>query len=186
MENCPGILNFFPRKEKSKDSTTGQPEEVEDGEEEAEDAEGEAEDGEGDAEGGEGDAEDGEGESSSAMPAIGRKKECPEELKAPIADLEKKLRSKAPDLTGQNATRHQAVLRFLYCQKTRQKTDTRQSMALQVARCFNRGRWFAERLVSWELSWKKDRTIPTGKQGCFQKLKPWLTGEGVELAVRKG
>ncbi|KAN0072519.1 hypothetical protein V8E54_009448, partial [Elaphomyces granulatus] len=34
MENCPGILNFFPRKEKSKDSTTGQPEEVEDGEEE--------------------------------------------------------------------------------------------------------------------------------------------------------
>jgi hypothetical protein len=80
MENCPGILNFFPRKEKSKDSTTGQPEEV----------------------------EDGEGESSSAMPAIGRK-ECPEELKATIADLEKKLRSKAPDLTGQNATRHQTV-----------------------------------------------------------------------------
>src|SRR5712664_2350800 len=131
MGNCPGILNFFPRKGKSKDSTAGQPEE----------------------------AEDGEGESLSAMPAIGRKKECPEELKAPIADLEKKLRSKAPDLTGQNATRHQAVLRFLYCQKTRQKTDTRQSMALQVARCFNRGRWFAERLVSWELSWKKDRTI---------------------------
>jgi hypothetical protein len=157
MENCPGILNFFLRKEKSKDSTTGQPEEV----------------------------EDGEGESSSAMPAIGRKKECPEELKAPIADLEKKLRSKAPDLTGQNATRHQAVLRFLYCQKTRQKTDTRQSMALQVARCFNRGRWFAERLVSWELSWKKDRTIPTGKQGCFQKVKSWLTDEGVELAVRE-
>src|SRR5882762_2771039 len=90
MGNCPGILNFFPRKGKSKDSTTGQPEE----------------------------AEDGEGESSSAMPAIGRKEECPEELKAPIADLEEKLRSKAPDLTGQNATRHQAVLRFPYCQKT--------------------------------------------------------------------
>jgi len=47
MGNCPGILNFFPRKGKSKDSTTGQPEE----------------------------AEDGEGESLSAMPAIGRKKE---------------------------------------------------------------------------------------------------------------
>src|SRR5882762_7512493 len=76
MGNCPGILNFFPRKGKSKDSTTGHPKE----------------------------AEDGEGESSSAMPAIGRKKECPEELKAPIADLEEKLRSKAPDLTGQNVT----------------------------------------------------------------------------------
>ena len=125
--NCPGILNFFPRKGKPKDSTTGQPEE----------------------------AEDGEGESLSAMPAIGRKKECPEELNAPIADLEEKLRSKAPDLTGQNATRHQAVLRFPYCQKT-------QSLALQVARYFNRGRWFAYELGALL---EKDRTIPTGKQG---------------------
>ncbi|KAN0077455.1 hypothetical protein V8E54_005759 [Elaphomyces granulatus] len=79
------------------------------------------------------------------MPAIGRKKECPEELNSPIADLEEELRSKAPDLTGQNATRHQAVLRFPYCQKT-------QSLALQVARRFNRGLWFAYEL---ELSWKK-------------------------------
>jgi len=29
------------------------------------------------------------------LPSIGRKKECPEELKALIVDLEKKLRSKA-------------------------------------------------------------------------------------------
>ncbi|KAN0067164.1 hypothetical protein V8E54_002101 [Elaphomyces granulatus] len=101
-------------------------------------------------------AEDGEGESLSAMPAIGRKKECPEELNAPIADLEEKLRSKAPDLTGQNATRHQAVLRFPYCQKT-------QSLALQVARYFNRGRWFAYEL---ELSWKKTgRFQPENKGG---------------------
>ncbi|KAN0070374.1 hypothetical protein V8E54_009734 [Elaphomyces granulatus] len=108
-----GTLNFFPRKGKPKDSTTGQPEE----------------------------AEDGEGESLSAMPAI---------------DLEEKFRSKASDLTGQNATRHQAVLRFPYCQKT-------QSLALQVARCFNRGRWFAYEL---ELSWKKTgRFQPENKGG---------------------
>ncbi|KAN0076123.1 hypothetical protein V8E54_006265 [Elaphomyces granulatus] len=114
-------------KGKPKDSTTGQPEE----------------------------AEDGEGESLSAMPAIGRK-ECPEELNSPIADMEERLPSKAPDLTGQNATRHQAVLRFPYCQKT-------QSMALQVARCFNRGRWFAYEL---ELSWKKTgRFQPENKGG---------------------
>ncbi|KAN0072692.1 hypothetical protein V8E54_008806 [Elaphomyces granulatus] len=155
MGNCPGILNFFPRKGNSKDSTTGQPEET----------------------------EDGGGESSSTMPAIGRKKECPEDLKAPIADLEEKLRSKPPDLTRQNATRHQAVLRFPYCQKTRQKTDIRQSLALQVARCFNRGCWFAYELG---VLLEKDRTIPTGKQGSFQKVKPWLTDEGVDLAVRKG
>ena len=44
----------------------------------------------------------------------GKKKECPEELQAPIVDLEKRLRSKTMDLTGQNRTRHQAVLKFPY------------------------------------------------------------------------
>ena len=55
------------------------------------------------------------GESASAssigiLPVVsggmGRKslKECPEELKGPIADLEKKLRYKAAGLTGQNST----------------------------------------------------------------------------------
>jgi hypothetical protein len=58
--------------------------------------------------------------------------------------------------------------------------DTRQRLALQVARCFNRGRWFAYELGALL---EKDRTIPTGKQGCFQKVKPWLTDEGVELAL---
>jgi hypothetical protein len=131
--------------------------------------------------------ENGEGDSTSVIPAIGRKrnKERLEELNAPIADLEKKLRSKAMTLIGQNSTRHQAVLRFLYYQRTRQNIETRQSMALNMARCFNRGKWFAEKLVSWEISWRKDRTIPTGKQGCFQKVKSWLTDEGVELAVRE-
>jgi hypothetical protein len=123
------------------------------------------------------------GESASAI--VIARKECLEELKEPIADLEKILRSKATNLTRQNSTRHQAVLRFLYYQRTRQHMETWQSMALRVARCFNRGKWFAERLVSWEISWRKDRTIPRGKQGCFQKVKSWLTDEGVELAVRE-
>ena len=58
-------------------------------------------------------------------------------------------------------------------------------MALSVARCFNREKWFAEKLVSWEISWRKNRTIPEGKQGCFQKIKSWLADEEVELAVRE-
>ena len=62
-----------------------------------------------------------QGESPTNAPAIQAanasgdgtgKKECPEELQAPIADLEKRLRSKTMDLTGQNRTRHQAVLSF--------------------------------------------------------------------------
>ena len=49
----------------------------------------------------------------------GEKKECPEELQAPVADLEKRLQSKTMDLTGQNRTRHEAVLKFLYYQRSR-------------------------------------------------------------------
>ena len=112
-------------------------------------------------------------------------KNCPEELKASIADLEKRLQSKSIDLTGQNSTRHQAVLRFLYYQRSQKDKETRQSMAFSVARCFNRGKWFAEKLVSWEISWRKSRIIPEGKQGCFQKIKSWLTDDRVELAIRE-
>ena len=97
----------------------------------------------------------------------GRKKECPEELKAPIADLEKRLQSKTIDLTGQNSTRYQAVLRFLYYQRQRQGGETRQGMTLSVAGCLNRGKWFAGEFVSWEISWRKNRTIPEGKQRCL-------------------
>ena len=126
-------------------------------------------------------------ESAIPTPAIGMRRNMrdPEELEAAIADLEKALRSKTLSPAGQNATRHQAVLRFLYYQRARQDNETRQMMALRVANCFNRGKWFAEKLVSWEISWRRNRTIPKGKQGCFQKVKSWLTDEGVELAVRE-
>ena len=115
----------------------------------------------------------------------GKKEGCPEELQTPIADLEKTLRSKTVDLTRQNRTRHQAVLKFLYYQRCRQDGETRQGVALSVAGCFNRGKWFAEQPVSWEISWRKNRTIPEGKQGCFQRIKSWLADEGAELAVRE-
>ena len=52
-----------------------------------------------------------------------------------------------------------------------------------MARFFNWGKWFATKLVSWEISWRKNCTIPEGTQGCFQKIKSWLTDERVELAI---
>ena len=58
-------------------------------------------------------------------------------------------------------------------------------MAFSVARCFNRGKWFAEWLVSWEISRRKSHIIVEGKQGCFQKIKSWLADEGVGLAIRE-
>jgi len=76
------------------------------------------------------------GESVSESSKKGNK-EYLKELKAPIVDLEKRLQSKTINLTGQNNTQHQAVLRFLYYQRIQQHMETRQSIALKVARCFN-------------------------------------------------
>ena len=58
--------------------------------------------------------------SKTQMPLVvdSNRKDCPEELKTSIVNLEKRLQSKSIDLTGQNSTRHQAVLRFLYYQRS--------------------------------------------------------------------
>ena len=90
-------------------------------------------------------------------------KEYSEEHKASTADLEKRLQSKTADLTGQNSTRNQAVLRSLY-QRSQKGKETQHNMALSAARCFNREKWFSEKLVSWEISWRRSRSIPEGKK----------------------
>ena len=51
---------------------------------------------------------------------------------------------------GQNAQRHQAVLAFLKLQYSRQPTESRKDISLQVVRCFGRGRYFAQKIVTWE------------------------------------
>ena len=103
-------------------------------------------------------------------------------------DLEKKLKSKRTQLTKQNQTSHLAVLQFMNYQERMQESGKRESradMALSVSRCFNRGKWFAKKLVSWERSWIDERCIPDGKQGCFTKSKSWFNDEGVMLAARE-
>ena len=102
-----------------------------------------------------------------------------------IAALKKKINSKKSTLTGQNLTRHQAVLAFLYIQQSKRLGETRSQLAYSVARCFNRGWYFARRIITWELTWIKERIIEEGKRGCFSKVRSWLNDEGVQLAVRK-
>jgi hypothetical protein len=106
-------------------------------------------------------------------------------IKEAIADLEKRLKSKRTSLTGQNLLRYNAVLKFLHLQKSRQVGETRIELALMVARCFNRGKFFAEKLITWERAWVSLREIPEGKQGCFQKTQSWFNDESVQLAVRE-
>lgn len=102
-----------------------------------------------------------------------------------IEDLEKKLRSKKTVLEGQNFTRHRAVLALLYMTRTRKGGDTREELSCHVARTFNKGLYFARRVVEWEGIWMRERKIPEGKQGCFVKTFSWYNDEGVQLAVRE-
>lgn len=106
-------------------------------------------------------------------------------IKEAIADLEKKLKSRLTSLTGQNLLRHNAVLKFLHVQKSRRIVETKIELASMVARCFNRGKYFAEKLITWERCWVRSREIPEGKQGCFQKTQSWFNDETVQLVVRE-
>ena len=102
-----------------------------------------------------------------------------------IKTLERKLASKKASPDGQNRTRHQAVLHFLKVQQSSKSKESREDMALTVARCYGRGIYFARKLISWERTWIASQTIEEGKQGCFQKTSSWFNDEGVMLAVRK-
>ena len=88
--------------------------------------------------------------------------EYPEELKG----SGEKLRSKTMGLTGQNRTRHPAILSQKSCQH-----ETRQRMALNVAMYFNQGKRFSEKPVSWEISWRRDCTISEQKTTVFPEDK---------------
>lgn len=109
-----------------------------------------------------------------------------------IQALEKKLSSKKSGLNGQDLTRHRAVLQFLRYQRSEKKLHespvsrkkmTWMEMAMQIAWCFSRGKWYAEKLISWERRWLACLEIPMGKQGCFVKTESWFNNEGVMLAA---
>ena len=101
-----------------------------------------------------------------------------------IKDLEKKLRSKKTTLTGQNLTRHQAVLTLLYT-RSRKEGETREELSLHVSRGFGKGVYFARKLFEWERTWIQERKISEGKQGCNAKVSSWFNDEGVQMAVRE-
>ena len=104
-----------------------------------------------------------------------------------IEDLEQKLRAgiQKQTLVGQNLARHQAVLGFLKTQMSRKGGETREQMALYIARSHCRGLYFARKIIAWERSWLSSRHIEEGRKGCYAKTKSWLNDEGVQLAVRE-
>lgn len=75
-----------------------------------------------------------------------------QEHRIALEDLQKKLGSKKICLSGENLTRHEAVLAFLRMQKTKGLGDSQEEMSYMVARCFEKGVYFARKLVSWEIT----------------------------------
>ena len=109
-------------------------------------------------------------------------------LKIAIADLQRKLTSQKVNLSGQDKTRHDAVLRFMLLQQSnekRQVESTRLAMSQTVAACFSHGACFAKRIVTWERTWRAEREIAESRQGLHAKVMSWFDDEDVMLAVRE-
>ena len=101
-----------------------------------------------------------------------------------IKDLERLLNDKKKCPSGQDKTRHQLVLAFLYFRQNR-PWATRNQCALDAATGVNKGTFVARKIIQWEKSWKATRTIPVGQQGLHRKFASWLNDEGVEIACRE-
>ena len=81
-----------------------------------------------------------------------------------LDNLKKKLDSKKTVLEGQQ---------LLTITQLRQDGETREDLSYSVARSYNKGRYFARRIVEWEGLWIRERRIPEGKRGCFAKSFSW-------------
>ncbi len=58
-------------------------------------------------------------------------------------------------------------------------------MSENIARNYNKGVYFARKIVSWENQWLKNQEIILGKQGCFAKSFSWYNDEGIQLEIRR-
>ncbi|RPA74382.1 hypothetical protein BJ508DRAFT_333155 [Ascobolus immersus RN42] len=113
-----------------------------------------------------------------------------EEIKAALKAIDKKIRCKRKELQlkGQNLFRHETVRMFLRAQRTRKPEETRLFIAMEiVACCCGRGLYFARKVISWEIEWRKSQfhTINEGKKGCFAKTHSWFNDEGVQIHIRE-
>ena len=71
-------------------------------------------------------------------------------------DLERRLKSKCTSMSKQNHNRHLAVLHFMNYREQILKSgkqESRLATALNVSQCFGRGKWYAEKVISWEKKW---------------------------------
>jgi hypothetical protein len=58
-------------------------------------------------------------------------------------------------------------------------------MAESIARNYNKGGYFAKKIVSWENEWLINWKLILGKQSSFAKSFSWFNDEGIQLEIRR-
>jgi hypothetical protein len=102
-----------------------------------------------------------------------------------VVDLKNHIARSHKNWTAAALTRHYAVYSLLRRTENRKEAETRLDVAMDVARNYGKGVYFARAVVSWENAWIASRTIPQGEQGRHGKTSSWFNDEGVMLAVRE-
>lgn len=79
--------------------------------------------------------------------------------------------------------RHIMVEQFLQSQLSPQPNPRRQTLSLNVARAFGRGRSTASNIVQWGKNWVDSRTIPERKER--EDFDSWMYDGGSNDAMRE-
>ncbi len=101
-----------------------------------------------------------------------------------LADLEKFMSLKKNYLYDQILTRHRRMQSFLKLQLHKPERN-RIKYARQVAECFEKGGYLAQKIVTWERQWVTSRCIENGNQRCHAKSHFWFNDKGVQLCIQK-
>lgn len=85
-------------------------------------------------------------------------------------------------------SRHQIVQSFLWMQLNKEKDNLglkRQGLARIVAQNFNKQAYTGRKIIQWERSWVKTRTIPSTKAGLNKHTLSWMEDEDLVLSIKE-
>lgn len=100
-----------------------------------------------------------------------------------LKELEKKLKTKRYDITGEDRERHEMTRDFMKL-KLKDWERPRKDCARAVAQGRGKGPWVARSLLKWVKEWEENRTIKRSKRGRHTKAISWLEDERVGIKVR--
>lgn len=97
--------------------------------------------------------------------------------------LEKMLKSKRCEVTGEDGQRHEMVRDFMKL-KLKEWGTTRKECAHKVAQGRGKGSGVKRSLLRWVRGWEDERMVERSKRGRHSKVISWLEDERVAIKVR--